>query len=152
MPSSLLKPLAIGFIVACLSAAYAPSVTAEECCECGCSYQLKKVYRPVVTFKECTFQCWDYTTVCKDVLAPTSTCTKCQSCGGCDGGCDVRCSCPGPPKLISVPVAVPCKCRECVRKVPVVTWVCECKCEKCCNKCKHHHKQHHSIHRGCGCK
>jgi len=116
---------------------------ADKCCECGCEYKLKKVYRPVVTFKECKFQCWDYTTVCKDVLVPAATC--CQTCGCCDG----TCSCPGRPRKVCVPVAVPHKCRECVRQVPVVTWLVECRCEECCKKCKHGHPHHYEIHEPC---
>lgn len=117
----------------------AESPAAEKCCECGCEYKLKKVYHPVVTFKECTFEAWDYKTVCDDVLVPTTKC--CKKCGSCDG----TCSCPGKPKKMTVPVAVPHKCHECVRKVPVVTWVVECKCEKCCKKCKHGCKHSYSI-------
>ena len=111
----------------------------DKCCECGCEYKLKKVYRPVVTFKECTFQCWDYKTVCEDVFVPTTTC--CKSCGSCDGSC----GCPGKPKKVRVPVAVPSKSREYTRMVPVVTWVVECRCEKHCKKPKRHHNHHFEI-------
>ena len=114
-------------------------LAAEKCCECGEECKLKKVYRPVVTFKECTFQCWDYKTVCKDVFVPTTTC--CTSCGSCDGAC----GCPGKPKKMRVPVAVVSKSRECTRKVPVVTWVVQCRCEKCCKKPKRHHDRHFEI-------
>jgi hypothetical protein len=118
-------------------------IAGEKCCECGCHHELKKVYRPVVTFKECKFECWDYKTVCEKVLVPTVTC--CKSCGCCDG----TCSCPGKPQEMCVPVAAPYKCRECVRKIPVVTWVVECRCKECCNKCKHHHGHHYSIGKSC---
>ena len=137
-----IKASIIPVLVLALSAFVAENVTsAEKCCECGCEYKLKKVYKPIVSFKEVKFTCYDYTTRCEDVPAATSTCCKtCCGCGcGCDG-CDVKCSCPGKPTTISVPVAHPCKCKECVRKVPCVTWVVECKCEKCCKKCKHKHE------------
>lgn len=123
----------------------------EKCCECGCHYKLKKVYTPVVTFKKVKETCYTYNTVCEDVLVPTSDCcTNCGGCGACDGvgGCDcgVNCGHPGKPKKVSVPVAHPCKCEECVRKVPCVTWVVECRCEKCCNKCKKTHEKKHCSH------
>jgi hypothetical protein len=128
LPTALFAAGAVLFLTANLFAA-------DTCCECGSECKLKKVYRCVVTFKLCKFQCWDYTTVCKDVFIATTTC--CKKCGECDGKCD----CPGRPVKKSVLVAVPSKCRECVRKVPVVTWVVECRCETCCKKCKHGH--HH---------
>ncbi|MCH8924068.1 MAG: hypothetical protein IIA67_13080, partial [Planctomycetes bacterium] len=36
------------------------AVAADKCSQCGCGQKLKKTYRPVVTFKKYTFQCWDY--------------------------------------------------------------------------------------------
>lgn len=110
----------------------AGAVAADKCSQCACGQKLVKSYRPVVTFKKCTFQCWDYKTVCKDVYVPSSTC--CKTCG-CKA--QVRCNCPGRPTTISVPVAVRSKCRECVRMVPVVTWVVETRCEDCCKKHGH---------------
>ena len=107
----------------------AGAVAADKCSRCGCGQKLTKSYRPVVTFKKCTFQCWDYKTVCKDVFVPTATC--CKTCGC---GARVRCHCPGRPTTVSVPVAVPHKRRECVRMVPVVTWVVESRCEDCYSK------------------
>jgi len=103
------------------------------CCECGCAHKLKKSYRPVVSFKEARFACRDYCTACRDVPAPTSTC--CKKCGSCHG----KCGCFGRPTTISVPVAVPHKCHECTRMVPVVSWVAEYKCETCCESDHKHH-------------
>ncbi len=111
--------------------------SADKCCECDCGYNLKKVYKPVVTFKEEKFTCWDYKTVCKDVPAATTRCCK-----SCLKQGEVKCSCPGHPKKISVPVAEPYKCKECVRKVPCVTWVVEYKCVKCHKKCAREPRKH----------
>jgi len=141
---------------------------AAECCECGTTHKLKKVYRSVITFKPVTSTKYDFCTVCQDVLAPTSTCSKCcghgcqcgetvdcgccDTCGdecqcgdtaGCGGGacdhCGKQCGRYGDPKTITVPVAVQQTCETYTRLVPCVTWVVECKCVECCKKCKDRH-------------
>lgn len=164
MRSHILAPAAM----LCLLSTFTSNILATECCECGTTHKLKKVYRAVVTFKPVKATMYDYCTECQDVLAPTTTCVKgCgQGCGcgetvGCECGaaCGESCGCDdivisdcepsgqsvkkcawfGPPKTITVPVAVQKKRCTYTRLVPCVTWVVECKCVECCKECDDHH-------------
>ena len=146
--------VAVAVLIVSVAAFAVIAQAGEKCCECGCEQKLKKIYCPVVTFKEVTFKSKTYSTVCQEVKVPTSTC--CDTCGGCDskcdGGCDSKCNCSGKSKTISVPVAVPCGCKTCTRKVACVTWTVKCVCEPCCKKCKHHSKPEYcSGGKGCDC-
>ena len=74
----------------CVLVTTVSTLLAAECCECGTTHKLKKVYRAVITFKPVTATKYDYCTVCQDVLAPTTSCVKC--CGhGCQ--CGDGCGC-----------------------------------------------------------